>query len=334
MYKMKLNTRCDLSRRFGVEIELNTTTGIIKSKEYVPDGGEEVARLIRRVVTEPVELHGWHYTNNNNCWVIKPDGSCGIEVCSPILKGAVDLAKLVKIVQHFRDDPRIQSDRRCSFHVHVNVEDLSNYQIASVLASWIKCEGVLYDSLPGYRKCSRHAQLIGMSNLVDHVDTPVVERLIEILSYTKYHSASTYHLRKGRRRSIEFRIAENSFCTNPLAVKNWIRFLLHFIACTKDRKLPKRYRPNDPWSGLVWLDLLRVWVLLGFNSKQLSPGLNQVRHWFLQRLLQNTCQTSLGIWEEGMRDHTWQQLQKLVSKVSRQTEANEATLLYSKELMT
>lgn len=321
-------------RRFGIEIELNTTTDIIRSKDEIPDGAPLVGSIIQKVAREPVELHGWHHTNNNNCWVIKPDGSCGMEICSPILKGCYDLTKLVKVVDVLSKTPHIQADQRCSFHVHVNMEDLSNYEIGTILAWWIKCEAVFFDSLPSYRRCSRHTQLIGMSELFHHDRNYKPDEIIEKLSVVKYHSVNAYHMRMKRRKSVEFRIAENAACLDPFFVKNWIRLLLHFVEMMH-QKMPKNYASGDPNSGLLWLNPKQVFRLLRFNSPQLSPGLKQTRDWFLQRLYNNIGQAARdnGLWQLGTRTVARQDVFELSRKFRIDPTQDRDTLLYSGELL-
>lgn len=298
-------------RRFGVEIELNTSTGIIREKEEIPDGSDIVASLIRNVCNDSVQLNGWLYVNNNKSWVIKPDSTCGIEINSPILKGVYDIAKLTKIVQNIQQNPIIQSDSRCSFHVHVNLEDLNDTQIATLMAWWIKCEGVFFDSIISSRKCHRHTQLIGMSNLFESHKNYSLDYILSSLSDVKYHSASLYHMRQKRRKSVEFRIAGHDFCTNPLAVKNWVRLLLHFVDIAAKMDFPSKYNKNDIWSGLLWLNPKEVFELLNFDKQNLSEGMKQVRHWFLNQLKMNANEASLGVWKAGSRNQSVREIRQL-----------------------
>lgn len=298
-------------RRFGVEIELNTTTGVIREKEEVPDGSLLVASLIKNVCNDPVHLNGWLYVNNNTGWVIKPDSTCGIEINSPILKGVYDLAKLIKIVQNIEQCKKINADSRCSFHVHVNLEDLSEDEIGTLMAWWIKCEGVFFDSVISSRKCHRHTQLIGMSNLFEYDKNYSYEHIINVLSDVKYHSASLYHMRQKRRKSVEFRIAGHDFCQNPLAVKNWVRLLLHFVDVASKREFPKKYNKNDVWSGMGWLNTKEVFEFLYFDKNNLSDGMKQIRHWFLNQLKTNTNEPSLGVWKTGARNQSLREVRYL-----------------------
>lgn len=322
---------CKSYRRFGIEIELNTTTDVIKKGDQVPDGAEYVAGIIKQVCKDNVHLNGWLHVNDNTGWVIKPDSTCGIEINSPIMKGGYDLVKLLRVVQLLNEN-NIKADHRCSFHVHVNLEDLTNLQIASVLAWWIKCEGVLFDLLPAKRKCNRHTQLIGLTDLFEHDQIYHYRNLISALGTVKYYSASVYHLRKERRRSIEFRIAGNEFCKDPIAVKNWIRFLLHFVEVAKE-KYPV-FDFKDQWSGLSWLDPKDVYQFLKFDSKCLSLGMQQTKQWFLNTLLKNASETNIGIWEPGFRNHAINQIETLHRKEYIENTDDINTQLYSEKYWT
>lgn len=288
---------CQIYRRFGVEVELNTLDGIVKKldedKKEIPLGAEMIAHIIRTTLNRRVEIHGWHPTHNNDEWIVKPDSSCGIEVCTPILKGWTGLRSLLQVIQAFSRS-EVKADRRCSMHVHVNIADLKLEQLASVLAYYIKCEHVLFDSLPLCRKNNRYCQFVGMSDLFSH-ETPMdPEEIISRVSQVKYYSVNAYHFLKGggytwrnhRKQTLEFRVAENEACLDPFFTKNWVRLLLHFVEMTKGLPLPVNYREGDPWSGLLWLSPRDVFKVLKFDEP-MSDGLKQVRDWFMGRIYRN-----------------------------------------------
>jgi hypothetical protein len=92
-----------------------------------------------------------------------------------------------------------------------------------------------------------------------------------------------YH-RNGRK-TVEIRTGEGEGCKDPFFVKNWVRFWLHFVECTKNMPMPKPYNANDPTSSFCWLDPKDVMKVLKFdNADNLSEGLKQLRNWFLARL--------------------------------------------------
>lgn len=326
---------CKFHRRFGAETELNTTTGKIQDKNIIPDGSDLVGSLIRKVCRDNITLQGWQHINNNKGWVIKPDSTCGIEVNTPILKGGYDLLKLCKVTEEFKNHPKITADERCSFHVHVNYQDLTANQIGTILAWWVKCEGVLFDSIPAKRKIHRHTQLIGMSDAVYLTQRVTPESLIDVLSDVKYHSANVYHMRQKRRQSIEFRIAGNDHCLNPLYIKCWIRFLLHLSKRALKKGFPKNYKFGDPWTGLSWLNVKEVFDFLEFNDdSNLSLGMQQVKYWFIDRLKTNVNDANIGIWNNKLRKESDKQIRE-ISKLHPNPFKNvsENTLLYSKDYL-
>lgn len=321
-------------RRFGIEIELNTTTGIIKKwnidERETPDGSDYVASLIHKATKEKVLINSWHHTHNNMCWIVKSDGSCGIEVCSPVLKGWRGQKKVLKVIELFQKSD-LSAGKDCSFHVHINVGDLSLKQLSTVISYWIKCEHVFFDAFPEYRKNSRYCQFIGMKDDFKCNRTFNPEDIIPIVSDVKYYSLNAYHLQKGggmrsgnkRRKTIEFRIADNNFCVDPWEAKNWIRLMLHFVECTKDLSFPKRYQKGNPWSSLLWLDPQDVFRVLRFDEK-LSPGLEQVKDWFTNRLLRYGFNGSLeGIWSNNGREFARKELLEMAEESQKEIDPSD-----------
>jgi hypothetical protein len=303
---------CQFYRRFGVEIELNTLDGVVrkldKDKGETPFGATEVAFIIRKTLNKPVEIHDWHSTHNNKNWIVKPDSSCGIEICSPILKGWRGLASLIKVIASFRE-AGMKADQRCSLHVHVNIADLDRDQLASVIAYFIKCEHVIFDSLPSHRKINRYCQFLGMSDLFYDNFKMDPDELISRVSGSKYYSLNAYHFYNSggfnslnnRKKTIEFRVAENEACLDPFFTKNWIRFLLHFVEVTKNLPLPHDYREGDPWSGLLWLNPKDVFKILKFDEP-MSDGLRQMKDWFIGRIMKNGYDSGLpGVFSNAGR---------------------------------
>lgn len=294
-------------RRFGVEIEMNS----LDRRDFkanplprgeLPLGIDYVAVLIEKKLKVPVKIHTWHHTHNNfNEWICKPDSSCGIEVCSPAARGWINFGDIIKVVEVFSQDNRISIDERCSFHIHVNIEDAlqkrensfyspysggrspwsfaSSWGLANLLAYWVKAEPVFLDSVPNRRKHNRYCQCIGMSDVFHHDDPIDPDFLISKLGGQKYFSINTFHLCGGHRPTIEFRIAEEAACSDPIYAKNWIRLILHFVERALAAPAPK---------NLTWMDPVEVFDFLGFlGSTPLSEELLETRNWFLARLRHN-----------------------------------------------
>lgn len=281
---------CAYFRRFGTEIEINALDGLSKpvAEGALPDGIHYVGNLVQKTTGDRVVVHKWGHDHNNDKWVIKPDSSCGLEVCSPVSKGWHGLKRICQVVEAFAGDSKIVADSRCSLHVHMDVSDLSADQLAAVISWWIKCEPVFLDSVPPSRKKNRYCQFIGLWEMFEHDSVFSIEQLVKKLGSSKYGSLNTFHLKMGKRQTIEFRIMEGECCKNPYMVKNWVRLLVHFVERAYRTGVPLPFKDNDPWTGWCWLDPQEVFKLLGFDGEyDLSPGLRQVKSWFLSRLMKN-----------------------------------------------
>jgi hypothetical protein len=309
----------DYYRRFGAEIEINALDGRSRPPgEKLPDGIFYISQMLASKLQSRVEVAKWHHTHHNTGWVVKPDSSCGMEVCSPVSKGTKGLDNICRVVEYLHDDPLVVADERCSFHVHVEVNDLSSDELASVLAYWVKCETVFLDSTPPLRKRNRYCQQLGISDIFEHDSTFTPNQLIAKLSTYKYFSLNTYHFYKGRRPTIEFRIAENQACRSPHYVRNWIRLIIHFVECAKKTPFPGPYQEGNPWSSYLWLEPKDVFTFLGFRPGQskLSPEMAQTRDWLLVRLLLNITPTGLpGVWSDEVRSAAHEQVIELANEL-------------------
>lgn len=316
----------DSDRRYGVELEINAFDG--KSRpgpdDKSPKGIAEVGDIIVRRTGHGVKITKWGHTHNNDFYVVKPDGSCGMEVCTPILKGWDGLSQVIGLADIFRTEGKIKSDERCSLHVHVNVNGCDLTEVASAAAWWVKCEPVFIDSMPARRKKSRYCQVVGMSDMFDHAQRPDPRDILDRLASAKYFTFNDYHYNQkdsGKQRdTIEYRLAENSACLDPYYIKNWVRLVVHFTDRAMKRGMPGTYKSSDPLSGLSWLDPIAVFEFLGFmpGQYQLSPGLAQVRDWFLARIYINIFDGNLpGLWSKIGRSHAFKEVVEIILKIEK-----------------
>jgi len=328
------------NRRFGIELELNAFDGRNRPDgRDRPLGIEHVAEIVANAVPEVgSEIRPWEHSHRIVKWHIKPDASCGMEVVSPPLKGWAGLKDCLSVVKGLRDDEKVKADQRCSVHVHIDVSDLSETQVANVIRWWIKSEAVILDAMPLERKRNRYCQFIGMNNMfqhnVDYSDKDVIQRCGDL----KYYSVNAYWYVNGGdgRRTIEFRTIEAAGCKDPYLVKNWVRFLVHFVERTATLKNPGPYREPKtdkeryevtPWTSLVWLDPSHVLTLLGFNNVPcripgqkvakeytLSNGMQQTRNWFICRLMNFMSKHTKG----GLRYRAALELEEIVHRYKEQ----------------
>lgn len=320
-------------RRFGVEIELNSfdKRDFVRHplrKGELPEGIHYVGNLITKLLNVQVEISKWHHTHNNNNWILKPDSSCGIEICSPVSKGWHGLKQVCLVIDAFNKDKNIVADERCSLHVHIETADCNQVQLATILAYWIKCESVFLDSVPASRKRNRYCQCIGLCDLFEHDSQIVCEDMVRILGVQKYYSLNTYHLHRGKRPTIEFRIVESEGCKDAYLVKNWVRLIVHFVEVAKRHPIPNLYKAGDQWSSLLWLDPDDVMSFLGFSGEyELSKGLEQTRNWFLARLKYNLVEnkTALaGVWSDKARRIAMEQVNHMVTRLGLEDDIVEA----------
>lgn len=302
----KQNIDLNYLRRFGAEIEINAfdlrNRPVGHADGKLPDGIHYVANLVRKSLQKSVKVHKWSYDHNNTDWVIKPDSSCGMEICTPVLKGWVGVMEICKVIQALGEDHKIVADERCSFHVHVDVSDLTEKEVATILTWWVKCEPVFMDSVPASRKRNQYCQLLGQSEIFKSVEDELYspETIIRRLGCCKYYTINTYHYTSNKRKTIEFRIMDSECCLDPWMAKNWIRLIIHFIEMAIKKGMPNEYCPGDQWSGYCWLDPIDVYQFLGANSSNnLSCGTRQVLEWFTDRLYLNVADT----FDTGVMSH-------------------------------
>lgn len=329
---------CHLSftsnRRFGIELELNSFDSENRpQKGDRPLGIDVISSIVAEAAPESgCEIRQWEHTTNNRRWIAKPDSSCGLEVVSPPRKGWKGLKETLNVVDALSKDSRIKADHRCSVHVHTEIADLSEEQLAAVVSWWVKAEPVIIDAMPMGRKRNRYCQLIGMNNMFQHDGVYSNQDIIQRVGDVKYYSFNTNQYVRGGRKTIEFRTIEGGGCTDPYLVKQWIRFLIHFVETAAKLGRPKDYHEpkNDderhnltPWTGLVWLDPQDVLTMLGFNNIEaaipghrkathftLSKGMQQTRNWFLARLAKYMSRHKPG----GMRYYALQQLNEVLKR--------------------
>jgi len=127
-----------MSRRFGVEIEFLST--ITK---------ERVLTSLRAAGIQ-VEFEGYSHRTTPH-WKIVSDGSCGLELVSPVLEGEAGLEE-VRVAADALNAAGAQVDKRCGFHVHFDARSMSLRSIKNLFKLWLKFEDVLDAFQPQSRR--------------------------------------------------------------------------------------------------------------------------------------------------------------------------------------
>jgi len=231
--------RCN--RRFGVELEYNALDNNSRSKDKnnLPVGIFSYSNSIAKKIGKSVDVNGWQYTNNNNAWVVKPDSSCGLEVCSPPMVASEAIHQLKDVVDGLNDSKFARSDGRCSFHVHVEIEDLSENQVWNLFLNWVRNELFFYLLTNNDRWLNHYCQPIGFSAIFDKHEALTYSNMLRRLSEYKYYAINLYHYKKKRKKTMEFRIMGNNACINSIDAVNWCKILICFVERAKDISMEK-----------------------------------------------------------------------------------------------
>lgn len=260
-----------ITGRFGVEIELNS----LDSRDFAKNplsGGEKPSGIVELAASIaasglPCEVQDWGYNHNPKSWVCKPDGSCGIEVCSPVMYEA-ELFLLASVMGSIAAAGDFCVDKRCSFHVHLELDKMGcDTDLGAILAWWLKCEHVFLDSSPPSRKNNGYCKAVGLTDIIDSGDVVCPEFLFKKLS-SKHFSINTFHLFNKRRASVEFRVAEGT--KDYRSASMWVKTILGFARSAAAAGLPGDY---------LWMTPSEVLDFLNLDG--------ELEDWFVRRLARN-----------------------------------------------
>jgi len=273
--------------RFGAEIELNS----LDFRDFVknplrngerPAGMDHVAGIVSRLGFS-CEIQDWQYNHNPSCWSCKPDNSCGLELCSPVLDEGTK-SQLFQVMDAISNDDSILVDERCAFHVHLELSSMDfNDSCASILAWWIKCEHVFVDFASPLRKNNFYCKPIGLTDVFSSDEKVSSDIIFRKLS-AKHFSANAFHLFNRRRPTLEFRVAEGT--KNSFFADMWIRVLLRFAEVASNRGMPSDY---------LWISPEEVLKFMNLDG--------DLESWFVSRLLSNCCLGSSECFSPKKRKH-------------------------------
>jgi hypothetical protein len=239
---------------FGLEFEFSCSNPSEETKR--------ISDLINSIGI-PSVFKEWHYTDAQKLWVCKPDASCGIEVCTPVLERG-RWGDVERVLEALSKDP-IEFDESCSVHVHVDFDSPDNSwsseRLCSLLSWWVKFEHIFVDFAVPWRKVNKYCKCIGETFLFDHDEKVSLPRAFSKLS-DKYLTMNTFHMFNRRRSSVEFRLLE---ATKDFSlVEKWVKIIHSFVDSCKKNAPPENYTwadPEDFFSFVSMDDDLKVWML-------------------------------------------------------------------------
>ena len=265
-------------RRFGVELEYNAFDNKSRSRTLndLPSGIYDLALRLQKASGKTIEINKWSYTNNNHNWVLKPDSSCGIEICSPPFRGMHGYDEFYRVLSDFVLLKGIDSDSRCSMHVHVEIEDFSLNNLMFMVEKWINFELFFFMLTNTKRWLNQYCIPLGFNKNFDASKPINMIDMMEKLSDYKYYSINLFHYVKNRKKTVEFRCMGNEACVNPDDAGNWCKLLLCFVDRCKNQS---QFNPIDIKylnisDAIKFLDLdnyfqddsIKFWIISKLNA--------------------------------------------------------------------
>ena len=220
--------KCDKQATFGVEIE-------------TADHNEREIAAALNAAGIPTLCNGYNHTDSHSNWKVVPDGSCGAEIVSPILKGEEGLQQ-VREVCAVLNQIGCRVNRSTGVHVHHGFVNGTFAQMRSILFLYAKLQPYINAMLPSRIASSRDAFYTKQLNLdtvkaeSDYISQRLygsLSRIDEVTAAANYFG-TTAHGRSERRywtvnasafmdhKTIEFR--HHSGSTNAEKIIAWIVF--------------------------------------------------------------------------------------------------------------
>lgn len=203
-------------------------------------------------------------------------GSHSAEIVSPILTygNASDWQQLTKVIDAL-DDAGARVNRRCGFHVHVDVRDLSMKQLADVVNTYLNISWLFDQLLDRSRRNNfncRHLTNEQRQELNDMLVRQGVTPEGDSFRYTSINVSA--YLRQG---TIEFRQHQGTLDFEKM--KNWIHLCVGMVQAAGENRLSSQPDSPDPEYGILSI------------LDQMVDGPTAL--WFLQRRRQLNSITAL-----------------------------------------
>lgn len=283
------------NRQFGVELEVSNTVSKARLR-----------KIIQAVSHRDVKVMDWGASNNNRCWEIKEDASCGphgldgprgFEIASYVGSGISDILHIAKVADALRLN-RVEVTPYCGMHIHVDASDLTIRQVGTIVAYWLKIERIMAMALPKRRRNNEFCRFMQQrcKFLVNRDARRSAEEIwdlykpCDLTEHDNFDRRTTLNLvnyarslwyKWVQRKTLELRWPEGT--VDGVEVKNWLRLFLHFIETVKDIEMPRNTLPADLEEALAILGLYQE----GDNFYILSEGLMETKTWLLNRIIDN-----------------------------------------------
>lgn len=306
---MKVQYRSFQAKRaFGVEGEF--------SEDYL--SCRDMAAILQ--VKDPshcVEITEYKLSDGLS-WHVKTDSTCGWEVASYKGSGIKDINNISSCLNTIAMHGAV-INVDCGLHIHAEVADLNDNDVAKIAAYWIKIEPILFSSVPKYRvdniycKSLRRKYLAKLNfSLFREVDfyNLVVKPLnfngkkdrrvtLNFCNYEKSKHLSEF----VKRRTIELRLPEMSSDFDNIS--NWVKFFLNFIDNVIKLPFP---------SNVDVFNLSNALDVVGLHSSKdvliLNDNLFGTKEWFLRRILRYSKDNKLCDDAITMLNDMWNPLRK------------------------
>jgi hypothetical protein len=236
-------------RRYGIEMELNAFDGRNRpeNKNDLPQGIDVVGEVVKERLDTSVSVTHWHHTHNNDNWVIKPDSSCGMEVCSPILKGWRGLESVVQCISGVpgsipRSNPtsgaRSTSTSTSTTAPQRRWRPSWRSGSSPSRSSWTRSRRTASGPATARSSACRTCSTLMTRSSRSRSSIGWGSRSISPSTTTTTPRTSGPPSSSASRRTTPAPI--------PFFVKNWTRLVVHFCDMAKRLPLPGKYRGREP----------------------------------------------------------------------------------------
>jgi len=217
-------------RFFGIELEFNSGDDSCTTvwQKFQNNGFNQL-----------VNRHGYGQSNGDN-WEIKTDCTAGLELVSRKLKanseGLEELYTWVKLADNLRDAYDWKVNKKCGFHVHLDISDLTRLQVRNLAKLFLDFEPVIHGLQPKSRNNNYYCCNIqnnpkwdSLAMLTPNNIDSKFRNVINSLSEVRYQGINWKHY--FTRESVEVRYGGGTL--NADNVQAWVMFLLALVEKAK-----------------------------------------------------------------------------------------------------